>query len=91
MLYDIVLSYDGKAQNLYYAPFREGPRKGELFFVEDDDLKVHKAEQVYSGVDKGSPLWDILQQLCDSDIWKIRSVINENPMYYYEDHEEENF
>lgn len=91
MLYDIVLSYDGKAQNLYYAPFREGPAKGDYFFVDDDGLNVHRAEMVYSGVDKGSSLWNILQMLVDNDIWKIRSVIKEDPMYYYEDHEEENF
>lgn len=91
MLYDVVLSYDGKAQNLYYAPFREGPSKGDYFFVEDDGMNVHRAEMVYSGVDKGSSLWNILQMLVDNDIWKIRSVINENPMYYYEDEEEEKF
>ena len=86
MLYDVVLSYDGKAQNLYYAPFREGPQKGEYFFVEDDDdMRIHKAEMVFSGVDKSSSMWDILQILVDNEIYRIRSVIEEKKMFFYED------
>lgn len=87
MLYDVVLSCDGKAQNLYYAPFREGPAKGDYFF-DDYDLTVHKADQVFSGVDKESSLWEMLKQLCDNDIFKIRSIIKERTMYYYEEDEE---
>lgn len=88
MLYDVVLSRDGRAQNLYYAPFREGPNRGEYFFVDDDDMTAHKADETFSGVDRDSNLWNMLKMLGDCEIYKIRSVIHETPMVYYEEEEE---
>lgn len=88
MLYDVVLSRDGRAQNLYYAPYREGPHRGEYFFVDDDDMTAHKADETFSGVYKYSSLWNMLKMLGDCEIYKIRSVIHETPMVYYEEEEE---
>lgn len=90
MLFDLVLSRDSKGNyELFYAPYYCGPKTGEWFNIGDSEhLNVRKSDRTYSGIQRDSELWEIIEDLAGLEAQPIYSKIEEWVLDYGKGREE---
>ena len=88
MLRDVVITkekkYSGDVWCLYFAPYCEGPKKGDLFNAgEGDELDIHRVAFAISGVEDTSETMEVLKALTECEGYPIKSKLFEIPVHNY--------